>query len=62
MKYSKREAMSMAPAGWSYGGFWDGLYHFFYRKLGYGCINLQFGEEQLENGVLEKCCKRILDI
>lgn len=60
-KLTKEEAISFCPKNWKYSGYWDGLYHYFTGKTGKH-INLSVSLKHIQNGMLQKCAKRILDI
>lgn len=61
MTLTKEQARNKAPQGWRYAGFWDNLYHYFTGKTGQH-VNISCSEKQIKNGMLDKCCKRILNI
>lgn len=54
----KPVARLLAPEGWTYGGYWDGLYHYFTGSTGHH-INVQCSEKQLLDRTLERVCRRI---
>ncbi len=52
-KHTKTTLRAMSPPDFTYGGYWDGLYHFIKGDYSTGFVDMAANDEDLTNGNLE---------